>query len=141
LPVLYLDVDGVLQYADGDQWRPRLEAEAFLAWAVSRFQCRWLTNWIDPNRNIPRNLRIAVPPGIVEVNWRVASAHYPFKAAAIRDDEDWYWLEDEPSEFDLAELRRRKQMHRLIVVDRDRPHILMAEIRGMLEGRLVKGGK
>ena len=57
--VLYLDVDGVLQYAAGNQWWPRLEAEAFLAWAAQRFRCRWLTNWVKPNRS--------VPAGIVEV--------------------------------------------------------------------------
>ena len=38
-----IDVDGVLQYADGPQWRLRLEAEAFLEWAVGEFDCRWLT--------------------------------------------------------------------------------------------------
>ena len=112
--VLYLDLDGVLQYADGGCWRPRLEAEDFLAWVVRHFECRWLTSWARPNEALPARLGIKVPPGIVEVKWQSARESHPFKAAAIRDDEDWVWLDDEPSEFDLADLRRRRQLARLV---------------------------
>ena len=134
--VLYLDVDGVLQYAEGGCWRPRLEAADFLAWSVRHFDCRWLTAWARPNETIPIKLGIKVPPGIVEVNWRLASEVHPFKAAAIRDDEDWLWLEDEPSEFDLAELRGRGQMSRLLLVNASKPFWLIGSIRNLLEERL-----
>lgn len=80
--VLYLDVDGVLQYADGGCWRPRLEAEDFLAWAVQHFDCRWLTAWARPNASLPSKLGIKVPPGIVEMKWQSARVKHPFKAAA-----------------------------------------------------------
>ena len=60
--VLYLDVDGVLQYADGGGWRPRLEAEDFLVWAVQHFDCRGLTAWARPNESLPAKLGIKVPP-------------------------------------------------------------------------------
>jgi hypothetical protein len=136
--VLYLDIDGVLQYADGNCWRPRLEAEDFLKWAVARFECRWLTNWADPNRTIPKDLGITVPPGIIEVRWRemFAGDGYPFKAAAVRDDESWLWLEDEPSEFDLADLKRRRKLDNLIRVDPIKPYILLSQICEILEDRL-----
>ena len=134
--VLYLDVDGVLQYGEGGCWRPRLEAADFLAWSVRHFDCRWLTAWARPNETIPVKLGFKVPPGIVEVNWHLASKVHPFKAAAIRDDEDWLWLEDEPSEFDLAELRRRGQMTRLLLVNASKPFLLMGYIRNLLEERL-----
>ena len=133
--VLYIDVDGVLQYADGGCWRPRLEAEDFLAWAVRHFDCRWLTAWARPNDSIPTKLGIKVPPGIVEVKWRSVRETHPFKAAAISDGEDWVWLEDEPSEFDLADLRRRGQMGRLVLADPSKPFLLMGYIRDLLEAR------
>ena len=136
--VLYLDVDGVLQYADGGCWRRRLEAEDFLTWAVRHFDCRWLTAWARPNESLPAKLGIKVPPGIVEVKWQSARVSHPFKAAAICDDEDWVWLEDEPSEFDLADLRRRRQISRLIVVDASKPFVLMGQIRNLLEERLAR---
>ena len=134
--VLYLDVDGVLQYAESGCWRPRLEAGDFLAWAVRHFDCRWLTAWARPNETIPIKLGIKVPPGIMEVKWRSALENHPFKAAAIRDTEDWLWLEDEPSEFDLADLRRRGQMSRLLLVNPSKPFLLMGSIRKLLEERL-----
>jgi hypothetical protein len=136
--VLYLDIDGVLQYADGDRWKPRLEAGDFLKWAVARFECRWLTNWVEPNRTAPKELGITVPDGIVEVRWRetFAGAGYPFKAAAIRDNEPWLWLEDEPSEFDLADLKRRGRLDNLIRVNPRKPYILLSQICGILEDRL-----
>jgi hypothetical protein len=136
--ILYLDVDGVLQYAKDNQWKPRLEAEAFLEWAVRHFCCRWLTNWPDPNRTVSQQLGITVPEGIVEVRWRTEGPSYPFKASAISDAEDWLWLEDEPSEFDLEALRRRGKLAQLIVVDRYKPYILMSQIREMLEVKLLE---
>ena len=136
LPILYLDVDGVLQYAKDNQWKPRPEAAEFLQWAVTRFRCRWLTNWINPNDEIPRQLGVHVPTGIREVVWRIAGPRYPFKAAAISDAEDWLWLEDQPSDFDLADLRRRKQLDRLIRTDHVRPWILMSLVRQELITRL-----
>ena len=133
--LLYLDVDGVLQYADGGCLRPRLEAEYFLAWAVRHFECRWLTAWARPNESVPAKLGIRVPPGIVEVKWQSARKTHSFKAAAICDDEDWAWLDDEPSEFDLADLKRRGQMGRLVMVDASKPFLLMGYIRDLLEAR------
>jgi hypothetical protein len=136
-PVLYLDIDGVLQYADGNRWKPRLEAEQFLRWAVERFDCRWLTSWINPNQAVPKELGIAVPGGIEEVRWRQVNsgAHYPYKAAAIRDDEPWSWLEDDPSELDLADLKRRGKQSNLILVDPRKPYILLNQICPRLEER------
>lgn len=128
----------MLQYADGGCWRPRLESEDFLAWAVRHFDCRWLTAWAQPNASLPARLGIKVPPGIVEVNWRSLGGEYPFKAAAIRDDEDWVWLEDEPSEFDVAALKRRRQMARLVMVNASKPFVLMGQVRNLLEERLAR---
>ena len=54
----------------------------------------------------------------------------------IRNDEVWLWLEDAPSEFDLAELCRRKQSWRLGRVNPSKPFILMGQIRQLLEKRL-----
>src|SRR5438477_11819300 len=99
--VLYLDVDGVLQYAKDNQWKPRLEADAFLEWAVSHFRCRRLTNWNDPNRPVPQQLRITVPEGIVEYRWRKEGSAYPIKGRAIIDTEDWLWMDDRASDFHL----------------------------------------
>lgn len=72
----------------------------------------------------------------MEVKWRSALENHPFKAAAIRDTEDWLWLEDEPSEFDLADLRRRGQMSRLLLVNPSKPFLLMGSIRKLLAERL-----
>jgi hypothetical protein len=138
--VLYLDVDGVLQYAKDNQWHPRLDAGDFLRWATSQFECRWLTNWVNPNRTVPKQLGIAVPEGITEVHWRKAGPGYPYKAHAISDCEDWLWLEDEPSEFDIADLRRRGRLDRLIIVDRFKPFVLMGQIRARLSETDSVGG-
>ena len=81
--VLYLDVDGVLQYADGGCWRPRLEAEDFLAWAVQYFDCRWLTAWARPNASLPSKLGIKVPPGIVEIKLDLLTAEKYIKTRLI----------------------------------------------------------
>ena len=72
------------------------------------------------------------------MNWRSAAERHPFKAAAIRDDEDWVWLDDEPSEFDLADLNRRRQMGRLVLVNPRKPFLLMGRIRNELEERLAR---
>ena len=136
--VLYLDVDGVLQYTEGGVWRPRLEAEEFLAWAVRHFKCRWLTTWARPNESLPGKLGIKVPPGIVEVNWNTAAERHPFKAAAIPDHEDWVWLTDELSAVDLADLNRRQQTGRLVLVDPGKPDLLMSQIRQELEDWLTR---
>jgi len=135
--VLYLDVDGVLQYADEGQWRPRLEADEFLAWAVQHFECRWLTAWARPNQMLPQKLGLRIPEGIREVKWQADPASpRSCKASAIRCDEDWFWLEDAPSEYDLAELCRRKQSWRLVRVNPSKPFILMGQIRQLLEKHL-----
>jgi len=136
---LYLDIDGVLLYAKDDQWVPRPDASEFLSWATEHFACRWLTNWIDPNRTLPLQLGITVPAGIIEVQWRKPGSPYPFKAAGIDYAETWNWLEDQPAEADLDELRRRGQRNRLIIVPPDKPWILMSQIRDLLEQRL-RGG-
>ncbi|MBM3889172.1 MAG: hypothetical protein FJ388_08600 [Verrucomicrobia bacterium] len=135
-PILYLDVDGVLQFVKGNRWMPRSDAGEFLDWAVRHFTCRWLTSWQRPNETLPRELGIRVPPGIEEVCWRKAEPFPPFKASAISDDEDWLWLEDEPSEFDLKDLRRRKKQDCLIRVNPLVPTVLLTGVQEELQERL-----
>lgn len=126
LPVLYIDVDGVLRYVDRDGWQNRVEAEEFLEWAVQRFECRWLTSWNDPSRNLPRSLGIRVPEGIVEVRWAAEdAAGRPLgKSASINFSENFVWLDDAPTTFDLARLQRRGQRHRWIEVNPCKAFIL-----------------
>jgi hypothetical protein len=45
LPILYIDVDGVLFGRYGGHIQLRPNAIAFLIWAVDHFECRWLTCW------------------------------------------------------------------------------------------------
>ena len=60
----------------------------------------------------------------------------PASLHAIRDDEDWLWLDDAPSSFDLAELRCRDQLARWIKVDPVKPFLLLGTIREALESHL-----
>ncbi len=131
--VLYIDVDGVLQHVRDDRWAPRHDAAEFLEWALARFRCRWLTSWRNPNETVPGELGIRVPPGIEEVRWREAGPFPPFKAIAIRDDEDWLWVEDAPSTFDIDHLRARGATDRLIRVDPLPPSVRQTGVFERLE--------
>jgi hypothetical protein len=135
LPVLYLDVDGVLRYAHQGVWKLRLEAESFLEWAVTEFECRWLTSWRDPSRELPRHFGLRIPPGISETAWLdFDSDGTPLgKSAAINFKEDWRWIEDAPTSFDIERLREARQLARLIKVDPMKPFILLGEVRNRLK--------
>ncbi len=45
MPVLYLDVDGVLLSADNLGLKPARGVINFLEWAKKHFEVRWLTSW------------------------------------------------------------------------------------------------
>ncbi|MBG8553957.1 hypothetical protein [Hymenobacter guriensis] len=124
---LYLDIDGVLLTTKHTQATP--EVDAFVDFVTSHFECYWLTTHCKGN-SAPAlrylsgflqsatvaKLRNAVQP----TNWDT------LKTEAIDMTSDFYWLDDQPFQAEIACLQARGVANRLIIVNLNHSNELSA---------------
>jgi hypothetical protein len=150
LPLLYLDIDGVLlcRRHPGmfDGFELALGCLDFLEWATTRFQCRWLSmrcrsGFLDGSRRAFRaagapldDRRSAVMNLIEPAAWRVE------KTEPIDPASDFWWIDDNPSERDRDWLRAHNRQDRLIEVSCDRDPGALLHARSLLPGASTNGG-
>jgi hypothetical protein len=144
LPLLYLDIDGVLLRRrhlgmfDGFELAPHcLE---FLEWATARFQCRWLSarcrkGFLDGSH---RAFRQAGAP-VSEPRWQVLYLVSPAvwsvsKTEAIDPISGFWWLDDNPSDHDRQWLFAHRREDRLIEVSVDQDPNALLDARSRLLG-------
>jgi hypothetical protein len=119
---LYLDIDGVLLTAKHTQAAPGVDE--FIDFITQHFDCYWLTTHCKGD-NAPavrylsrfllpatlEKLRLAVHP----TNWDT------LKTEAIELASDFYWLDDQPFQSEIAYLQAHGMADRLIIIDLNRP--------------------
>jgi len=129
LPLLYLDIDGLLlrRLSSGmfDTFELAPGCREFLEWATPRFQCRWLSTrcrqgFPDGSR---RAFRLAGAP-LHEPRWAVLDLIEPAqwsarKVEAIDPRSDFWWIDDDPTDHDRAWLRVHDRENRLIEISSD----------------------
>ena len=133
---LYLSVEGVLlRQVDRIERKARgFEAMPygleFLSWAVSRFNCYWLTR-LDRsggNNRIRRAFRIALNewqlPGDLEILFEavIPTVWENAKIEGIDLDSEFFWIESDPDPECLTFFRRRGLENRLLIYKQ--PHDL-----------------
>jgi hypothetical protein len=110
LPLLYLDIDGVVLHRRHPGMFDRFELAPgcvdFLEWAISRFRCRWLSmrcrsGSLDGSR---RAFRSAGAP-LDDTRWAILDLIEPAawsinKTEAIDPRSDFWWLDDDATEYD-----------------------------------------
>jgi len=142
LPLLYLDIDGVLLrrrhsgMLDGFELAPG--CIDFLEWATSRFWCRWLSmrcrpGFLDGSRRAFRaagapldDRRWAVLNRIEPAGWRVN------KTEAIDPKSDFWWVDDNVTEYDRDWPRVHDRQDRLIEVSSDHDPNALLDARSLL---------
>jgi hypothetical protein len=129
LPLLYLDIDGVLlrRRHPGmfDGFEPADGCLEFLEWATSRFRCRLLSmrcrsGFLDGSR---RAFRLAGAP-LDDPRWAALNLIEPAlwsvnKTEAIDPKSDFWWVDDDPTDHDRDWLRAHNREDRLIEVSSD----------------------
>jgi hypothetical protein len=126
---LYIDVDGVLLGRTVPD-RPAVviasHTREFLSFALSRFDCYWLTTHCQgDSRGVLTYLRKYVDPGLEGLMSGIRPTRFDvMKTEALAGD--FVWLDDAPLGCELAWLRDRGLLDRWIDVDtRRRPDDLL----------------
>lgn len=118
MPILYLDIDGVLLTTKHTQAAPGVEE--FVDFITQRFTCYWLTTHCKGD-SAPalRYLARFLPPATLEklreavqpTNWDT------LKTEAIDVTADFYWLDDQPYQAEIVYLEARGIDDRLLIVN------------------------
>jgi hypothetical protein len=115
---LYLDIDGVLLTAK--HTRAADGVEEFVAFVTTHFECYWLTTHCKgDSKPALRYLAQFMQPETIEklkdavrpTNWDA------LKTEAIDFESDFYWLDDNPFQSELARLQAEAVSNRLVLVD------------------------
>ncbi len=143
LPLLFLDIDGVLlrrrQPGLLDSFELASGCLEFLEWAASRFQCRWIstrcrTEWPDGSR---RAFRLA-DADLHKPGWAVLDLIRPAawtvnKPEAIDPESNFWWVDDDPIEADSEWLRVHGREDRLTMISVDHDPNALTIARATLE--------
>lgn len=129
-PVLFLDIDGPLLIPDATDHRGAAVfalasgAINFIRWASTTLRLFWLSTRSRSGspEGARRAIRLARGPALLEADQRLIHAIPAIewstsKAAAILPCETFWWLDDAPTDEDLALLRQHCVEDRLIRVD------------------------
>lgn len=127
---LYLDVDGVFlvptSLVDHDcPWGLPDDAEEFLDWALTGFDCYWLTSrdYRGDRGEIERAFRLSLqtlslPSFLVNALERIEPNRWSrTKTSGIDLKSDFYWIDDAADEKAVVELSRLGLLERLVTVE------------------------
>ena len=124
---LYLDIDGVLLTSKNTQAAPGVDE--FVDFITQHFDCYWLTTHCkgDSTSALQYLSRFLLPATIDKLkkffhptNWDV------LKPEALDWESDFYWLDDNPFQSELAILTANQASSRLVIVDLNRPNELFS---------------
>jgi len=127
---LYLDIDGVILGTNPPTSQGVVlarHAADFLAFAVERFDCFWLSTHCKGDvQPVIEYLRPHVAEGMVPLLRHVGPTSFDvLKTEALRGD--FYWIDDSPLQAELAWLATRGMLDRWICVNtRQRPEDLLS---------------
>jgi hypothetical protein len=134
---LYLDIDGVLLTARHTQAAPGVDD--FVELIIQYFECYWLTTHCKgDSTHTLRYLSSFLKPATLE---KLRQAVRPttwdtLKTEAIDLASDFYWLDDQPFQAELAYLQAHGVADRLVVVDLNRPNELLSMQVLLMQSRL-----
>lgn len=115
---LYLDIDGVLLTAKHTQAAPGVEQ--FIDFITTHFACYWLTTHCkgEPTAALNYLSHFLPPATLVKLKNAVRPTMWDtLKTEAIDITADFYWLDDQPFQAEIAYLQTHKVAHRLMVVN------------------------
>ncbi|TGE21025.1 hypothetical protein [Hymenobacter metallicola] len=121
---LYVDIDGVLLTAK--HTRPAPGVEEFVVFVTQHFECYWLTTHCKGDGTAAlRYLSTYLPASSLTQLGAVQSTNWDaLKTEAIDLGADFYWLEDQPFQAEIACLEAAGVADRLLVVDLSTPEAL-----------------
>jgi len=117
---IYIDIDGVLLTSRHTQAAPG--AKALIDFVTKHFDCYWLSSYCKGDaapvlRLLSRYFDKATMEklaGVKATDWRRQ------KTDAIDFESDFYWLDDNPSNSAIQELKQHDCLDKLILVDLSR---------------------
>jgi hypothetical protein len=116
---LYIDVDGVLLRADPTAPAATLapHAEEFLRFALSHFDCYWLTTHCrGDSQTVIDYLRPYISRDLIGLLLQVRATDFNvLKTDALEGD--YLWIDDDPLATELDRLKQLGHSHRLIRID------------------------
>jgi len=124
---LYLDIDGVLLTVKHTQAAPGVEA--FVDFVTANFECYWLTTHCkgDSAPALQYLARFLPAPTLTKLKHTVRPTNWDtLKTEAIVINTDFYWLDDQPFQAEIACLRAAGAENRLLVVNLNRADELLA---------------
>jgi hypothetical protein len=130
---IYLDVDGVLLGQESGNVVLARHAEKLIDFLIENFDVYWLTTHCSGDaRRVISYLSRYAPQSLIEK----LSSIKPTRFGVVKTDAisgDFYWLDDNPLQAEIAELRRREKLDRWIDVNtRARPDDLLFAIDELL---------
>ena len=142
LPLLYLDIDGVLlrrrHLGMFDGFEPAPHCLEFLEWATTRFRCRWLSarcrmGFLDGSHRAFRQAGVSVSDPRWQVLYLVSPAVWSVdKTEAIDPASHFWWIDDNPSDQDREWLLAHDREDRLVVVSVDQDPDALLDARSRL---------
>ncbi|MDF7826002.1 hypothetical protein P4B35_18370 [Pontiellaceae bacterium B12227] len=132
---MYIDVDGVLLVKIGRKVQLAYKAEEFIRFAVSHYDCYWLTILCrGDTETVLRNLRQYVDDETFRDLCRIKPTDYQLlKTEAIDPDEEFIWVENELFQAEIQWLEDHDKMASWYLVkpsmDFDALHELLVELR------------